>query len=247
MQLARDRGLFGLRYRHRDDKRELIASEYLKAFDAGHGLLTVTAMTARLGISRNTYYYYFNSPEALHFYIFRRDMDTALKRRFNSEELVYGDPEEDDLAEYAYYARRVDASMLMHQHGVFTSLSHVLYERQNYYAELFGDNRKGSLLHYLFNLYTEVIRKDAATILANRHYPESALTHMSRWITSAFIYEIAADVMSRKSELNPSKSGPFLNMAHEILYMYRIFDYDPDSGSVIFPDALKRKQMGFNF
>lgn len=218
-------------------KEDIVRAFIELSEEKGAKHVTVTAIVNRLGVSRKTFYYHFQSIDELHIWMFRRELGAVLEYNYPKSQLVYEEDPESSTAELPYYARVFLSERLMSQALFFECLGRVLGARAAIYSDLLESNRKGGFLDYLHRLYERAIHEDAAIVLEGHAVSEYALNFISKWLTGAFLGRMVT--MLRYSEPYGSMDdiNPFCNIQHEILYMYHLCEFDPSSSRVVFGES----------
>jgi len=193
--------------------------------------ITVNMVVDSLGKHRKTFYYHFPSKGHLVVWLFRYELSRELERIFRPEQLVYG-PEDDPCADFAFYARNIDADQRIYNAPFFDGLYGCFERRRNYYRNVFSKLGPGSLEHYLLNLYLPVISDDIHYLIERKISEQKLMVRedirirvdrgysvdfLAEFFTGAFISRYIQRLNYASVGRTAEEISPFENVIHDSL------------------------------
>ena len=158
------------------DIRQKIIDEFISMVEeGGFSKVRITALIARLGINRNTFYYHFDGKLDIVLDILLDDLSPRLVQEFEPWELVGLDGQEYAAApRRPYYARsEIGAHALDDGRFVKIRVSCVL-ARKAYYRRIITPN-EADIMRMFFNLYLPAYENDVRLVLGGRYLPEETI------------------------------------------------------------------------
>lgn len=195
--------------------------------------ITVNMIAEQAGKHRKTFYYHFGDKEQLVVWLFRYDLACDLLDKFPENLLVWeGDNPESTLAEFPFYARKVEDSGRIYNAPFFAALSYSLERRRTYYRRMFSTRGPGTLDFYLHQLFFPVIREDIL-FLIDRGVDEQAplvrqavrerltgnagVDFLAEFYTGAFLSRFVERLNYTSARRTARDILPFENVVHDSL------------------------------
>ena len=195
--------------------------------------ISVSDIIARAGKNRKTFYYHFGDKEQLVVWLFRYDLACGLLDKFPENLLVWEEnSSESTLAEFPFYARKVEDSGRIYNAPFFAALSYSLERRRTYYRRMFSTRGPGTLDFYLHQLFFPVIREDIL-FLIDRGVDEQAplvrqavrerltgnagVDFLAEFYTGAFLSRFVERLNYTSARRTARDILPFENVVHDSL------------------------------
>lgn len=179
--------------------------------------ISISNIVDASGKNRKTFYYHFDSKEALVHWTFRRDMASMLLQHANPDTLVYETQGAGTYPTLPYYVRKKIGVRSLDGSPFILSLAACFELRRSYYAKALRPVGADSLRAYLKRLYTPAMEDDVLSILSNRYLPRNNVRFLAEFYVGALVSYFAERVIDPSCTDLVEDMGPFDNLVHSSL------------------------------
>ncbi|WP_158539816.1 TetR family transcriptional regulator [Gordonibacter sp. 28C] len=195
--------------------------------------ITVNMIAEASGKHRKTFYYHFADKEQLVVWLFRYDLASGLADKFPEDLLVREqDSPDNPLAEFPFYARRIEESGRIYNAPFFAALSYSLEKRRAYYRRIFSTRGPGTLDFYLHQLFFPAIKEDILFLidreigrqsaverkaLRERMTSNAGVDFLAEFYTGAFLSRFVERLNYTSARRTARDIIPFENVVHDSL------------------------------
>lgn len=179
--------------------------------------ISISDIVAASKKNRKTFYYHFESKDALIRWIFRKDLAKMLAEKVDACYLVHEKCGEGTFPDLPYYVfkkvgvRSLDGSIFVH------ALARCFQTRRSYYAKALKPVGPGSLRAYLLRLYADALKNDIRFILSNRYLAEANVQFLAEFYAEALLSYLVDKVGDPSCLDLLANMKPFDNIIHSSL------------------------------
>lgn len=163
--------------------------------------ISVSMVTQECGMSRKSFYYYFNDRESLVVWIFRNDLSEILMDADTKKHMLLRDN-----TGMAYYPNLELDSPLTH-YRFLDSLLLALEKHLDFYEKALQETQPGNLNAYIHNLYRPLF----TTILYRIHAIKCPTYEFCQLMVDLYLGAITTFLRTHVSELNERNHQQYLN------------------------------------
>ena len=200
---------------------ELIAESFMGLVAEGNGLrrVTVVDIARETGISRKTFYNYFETVESLIAWIYRTNVSALLVRGgFAPSSLLVPDKGlHDPFPQMPFYVQVDDGGTFESQKLFFKALGDSLHSRREYYRHLFASSDHFRLFDYLLALYRPAIAQDIRIMLHGRNMSEEMVACLSEYHTLGIFGRILLHYTRTHRYMMQGELDSFFCYGHEMI------------------------------
>lgn len=200
------------------DTRMLLSNSFLELAERMPiDKISVSDIVAASGKNRKTFYYHFEDKGHLIRWVFRHDLATLLRERFNETHLVYESEADSGMAELPYYVFKKSGVRSLDGSEFIRALADTFQRRRPYYSKALRATDSDSLRAYLIELYARALKQDIRFILSNRPLSEDSVDFLSEFYAGALISYLAKKVTTPGNDDIFAHIKPFQNIIHASL------------------------------
>ncbi|MDO4854104.1 MAG: hypothetical protein Q4A43_01575 [Coriobacteriia bacterium] len=171
--------------------RRQIADEFKRmTIEKSLSKVRIAELIDKLGINRNTFYYYYGSKLDVAYWIFRWELNRALEHELPSGLLVYSDCELKDgsIERLAYWTHEETGARTLDKTKFFNALMHCLSRDIPFYRKVFTPGET-EFTDWLCGLWSAAAKKDIDFILSGRPMNETVREYLARSYASQIIVQ----------------------------------------------------------